>query len=84
MKIPTVTKAPKIISYQIIFRLKMIGSMIDAKKAPVENIASAIEIFAALMAPKKVIQWSAIIIPAIKSLKANLGAIFILTLAIFI
>ena len=39
------------------------GSIKDAKKAPVENIAKAIEILATLMEAKNVIQCSAIIIP---------------------
>lgn len=39
------------------------GSIIDAKKAPVENIAKAMDMLAASMAAKKVIQCKAIIIP---------------------
>ena len=48
------------------------GSIKDAKKAPVENIAKAIEILATLMEAKKVIQCNAIIIPA----KKNFSKIF--------
>ena len=40
------------------------GSIKDAKNAPVENIAKAIEILETLMDAKKVIQCKAIIIPA--------------------
>ena len=70
MKIPTITKTPKTISYQIILRLKMMGSIMEAKKAPVENMANAMEILAALIAPKNVIQCSAMIIPAINKFKS--------------
>jgi len=61
---------PKKISYQIILLLKNIGSITEAKKAPVENIERAIEIFACLMDPKKVIQCRAIKIPAMEN-RAN-------------
>jgi hypothetical protein len=40
----------------MILRLKKKGSMRDAKKAPVENIARVMDIFEALIAAKKVIQ----------------------------
>ena len=52
------------------------GSINDAKKAPVENIASAIEIFACLMDSKNVIQCKAIIIPAIENLAISKGLTF--------
>lgn len=67
-KTPNIIKIPKKISYQITFLLKNMGSIKDAKKAPVENMAKAIEIFASLMDAKKVIQCSAIKIPAIENL----------------
>lgn len=51
------------------------GSIIDAKKAPVENIAKAMDMLAASMAAKKVIQCKAIIIPAIDSLMRDLKSI---------
>lgn len=47
--------------------------MKDAKNAPVENIAKAIEMFATLMAAKKVIQCKAIMIPAIENLAITLS-----------
>ena len=56
------------ISYHIIFRLKKIGSIKDAKTAPVENIANAIDMFDCLIDSKKVIQCKAIIAPAIENL----------------
>ena len=40
------------------------GSINEAKKAPVENMAKAIEILAAFMEAKKVIQCKAIMMPA--------------------
>ena len=46
------TDIPKRISYQIILRLNTIGSIIEAKNAPVENIANAMETLATSMAPK--------------------------------
>ena len=48
------------------------GSIKDAKNAPVENIAKAIEILETLMDAKKVIQCKAIIIPA----KENWNKVF--------
>ena len=42
--------------------------MSEAKKAPVENIAKAMDILEALMDAKKVIQCKAMIIPAIENL----------------
>ena len=48
----------------MIFLLYKIGSMSEAKKAPVENIAKAMDILEAFMDAKKVIQCKAIIIPA--------------------
>lgn len=42
--------------------------MNEAKNAPVENIASVIEMLEALIAAKKVIQCKAMIIPAIENL----------------
>ena len=59
----------------MILRLKKKGSMRDAKKAPVENIARVMDIFEALIAAKKVIQWSAIIIPASENLMRHLKVI---------
>ena len=46
----------------------MIGSIKDAKKAPVENIARVIEILDNLIAAKKVIQCKAIKTPTKKNL----------------
>ena len=63
-KIPIVTIKPKKSSYIMIFLLYKIGSMSEAKKAPVENIAKAMEILEAFMDAKKVIQCKAITIPA--------------------
>ena len=62
----------------------MIGSINDAKKAPVENMASAIEIFATSMAPKNVIQCKAIITPAMENLRISFEEAFSFTLAILI
>ena len=60
---------PNKISYPMIFRLKNNGSIRDAKKAPVENIAKVIDIFETLIAAKKVIQCNAMMIPATERLK---------------
>ena len=57
------------------------GSIKDAKNAPVENIARAMEILASSIAPKKQIQCAAIMIPAIDNFKIDLGLILILTFA---
>lgn len=62
----------------------MIGSINDAKKAPVENMARAMEILASSMAPKKVIQCNAMMIPAIEKRRIALGVTCNLTLAILI
>ena len=62
---PTKTAIPRSNSYPIIRRLKIMGSTKDAKNAPVENMAKAIEILAAFIEAKKVIQCKAMIIPAI-------------------
>ena len=64
---PQITKNPKIISTGLTFLLKKIGSIKEAKKAPVENIAKVIEIFDCSIASKKVIQCRAIITPAIEN-----------------
>ncbi|CAI8287923.1 MAG: Uncharacterised protein [Flavobacteriaceae bacterium] len=53
---PQITKKPKIISTALTFLLKNIGSIKEAKKAPVENIARVIEILDCSIASKKVIQ----------------------------
>ena len=45
------------------------GSISDAKKAPVENIASVIEIFETFIAAKNVIQCKAMTIPAVTNFK---------------
>ena len=49
IKTPHITIQPNIISTGLIFLLKNIGSNKEAKKAPVENIAKAIEILEAFM-----------------------------------
>ena len=60
---PITTRIPNIISYQITSRLKIIGSIKDAKKAPVENMESAIETLATFIDAKNVIQCNAIMTP---------------------
>ena len=54
----------------------VIGSKIEAKNAPVENIAKAIEAFATFIAPKNVIQCKAITIPARLSFTNDVLVIF--------
>ena len=49
------------------------GSINEAKKAPHENMASVMEMFEASIAPKKVIQCKAMMIPAIESLIIDFG-----------
>ena len=49
------------------------GSTREAKKAPVENMANAIEILACLMDSKKVIQCNAMKMPAIENFKMTTG-----------
>ena len=66
---PKTTIAPNSISYQIILLLKNRGSINEVKKAPVENIANAIDMLDCSIDSKKVIQCKAIIVPAIKNLK---------------
>lgn len=53
----------------------MIGSSNDAKNVPVEKTANVMETLDASMAPKKVIQWSAMTKPATDNLRMNLGSI---------
>lgn len=60
---PAIITSPKNISYQRILRLKKMGSRMDAKNEPVENIASVMETLEILMARKKKIQCKAIKIP---------------------
>nr|WP_317045352.1 hypothetical protein [Formosa algae] len=55
----------------------MIGSKIDAKKAPEDTIDKVIEILETFIAPKKVIQCSAIMIPANENLAIVFGDTFI-------
>jgi hypothetical protein len=62
------TSKPKTISYKIIRLLKNNGSISEAKKAPVENIANVTEIFEVFIAAKNVIQCNAITTPAKKNL----------------
>lgn len=62
----------------------MIGSSNDAKNVPVEKTANVMETLDASMAPKKVIQWSAMTKPATDNLRMNLGSIWILIFAILI
>lgn len=57
------------------------GSISEAKKAPVENMDSAMDMLEAFMAPKNVIQCRAIIMPATASRTNALGVIFVFTLA---
>ena len=59
------------------------GSIKEAKKAPVENIVKAIETFDSSIEPKKVIQCNAIMIPAITNLNIFLGGILIFIFATF-
>ena len=66
------TIIPNKISYQIIPRLYIKGSNNEAKKAPHENIANVIDILDSSIAPKKVIQCNAIIIPEINSFNNKL------------
>lgn len=54
------------------------GSIREAKKAPVENIDRAIETLDSSIEPKKVIQCKAIITPANDNFNIFLGAILIL------
>ena len=56
----------------------------EAKKAPVENIASAIETLDILIEPKKVIQCKAIIIPANTNFISDFRSTEILILTILI
>jgi len=84
IKTPIIISIPKRISYQITVRLKIIGSIKDAKKAPVENIAKAMDILDSLIDPKKVIQCKAIIIPAIENLTIAFRETFMFTLVILI
>ncbi len=57
------------------------GSINDAKKAPVENMASVMDTFDTSIAPKNVIQCKAMMMPAIESLSKDLGLMLILTFA---
>jgi hypothetical protein len=66
---PTTTSKPKKISYHIIFFLKNIGSIMDAKKAPVDKQAKVMDTLDTLMALKKVNQCRAITNPATKNFK---------------
>lgn len=52
------------------------GSIKDAKKAPVENIDNVMDTLAASMAAKKVIQCNAMITPAIENLIRDSFLIF--------
>lgn len=65
---PKTINTPNIISEILIFRLYIIGSIKDAKKAPAENIDNAIDTLDCLIDSKKVIQCKATISPAIENL----------------
>ena len=60
---PTITIIPNTISYQISWRLNIKGSINDVKKAPLENMAKAIETLDWSIDSKKVTQCRAIIMP---------------------
>ncbi|GAB5564901.1 MAG: hypothetical protein Wins2KO_19640 [Winogradskyella sp.] len=81
---PKTTTTPKIISYACILRLKKIGSINEAKKAPEENMASAIETFDCFIDSKKVTQCKAIIIPAAENCSTAFLETLILILVSFI
>ncbi|GEC77795.1 hypothetical protein FAQ01_06650 [Flavobacterium aquatile] len=66
---PKTTINPKNISYQTIFFLKKIGSIIEVKKAPVDKQAKVIDTFETFIALKKVNQCNAIINPATRNLR---------------
>ena len=53
---PKTTIIPKKSSYQIIFFLKKMGSIIEVKKAPVDRQANVMDTFETFMALKKVNQ----------------------------
>ena len=60
------------------------GSINDAKNAPVENITNVMEMFETSIAPKNVIQCRATTIPAIPNLKNVLSDMFSLIFDILI